>query len=323
MSLHGRILTETEVTSLYDRTMLAEARTSVISKALVEKATKRARKDHGRMMWQAHAMEIALIPAIRRKVKSKFNLTAKRVKGGYLVATMGGRLPWNPNNPDPSIAWNAYQRRTDRDFLDTVNALRDWADAKTRREADAAVKPYVSEMGAFGVWIDNQDYLALPEGEDVSLHSRIVLTEYGGIGGRVAGARKPIPLPLSPSITMRGTTLELVKKRKREMKRHVEVRERLRQLAIEDRRPLKTLGESGLGGGIKVGSRVRFPKEVGKLAHSVWEVDGLSGPGGKVILYRVGKGGKTMSALQPGKNLAGMPIERFRKMVRSGDAVIV
>ena len=42
-----------------------------------------------------------------------------------------------------------------------------------------------------------------------------------------------------------------------------------------------------------------------------------------MILYRVGKGGKTMSAMQPGKNLTGVPSERFRKMLRSGDAVIV
>lgn len=157
----------------------------------------------------------------------------------------------------------------------------------------------------------------------MSLHDRVVLLEYGGIGGRVAGARKPLQLPLSPSITTRDMTPELVEKRKRELRQRAEVRERLRQLSIEDRRPLKTLGEAGLGGGIRVGSRVKFPNEVGKLAHSAWEVDDFSGPGGKVILYRVGKGGKTMSALQPGKNLTGVPIERFRKMVRSGDAVAV
>lgn len=166
--------------------------------------------------------------------------------------------------------------------------------------------------------------MRLPEAID-RFRSLVVtgLTEYGGIGGRVAGARRAIRMPVSPTISTGGIAPEMVEKRKREQRQRTEVRERMRQLAIEDRRPLKTLGESGLGGGIEVGSRVKFPNEVGKLAYSVWEVDDFSGPGGKVILYRVGKRGKTLSALQPGKNLTGVPIERFRKMVRSGDAVAV
>jgi hypothetical protein len=70
---------------------------------------------------------------------------------------------------------------------------------------------------------------------------RSALTEFGGIGGRVAGARKMVSLPMSPVVTFGGMTPELAEKRRREQEQRADVRDRLRQLSIEDRRPLKTL----------------------------------------------------------------------------------
>lgn len=69
------------------------------------------------------------------------------------------------------------------------------------------------------------------------------LTE-GGIGGRVAGARRgfTLPPPTSKTSGARDMIPELVAKRKRELAQRQEVRDRLRMLAIESRRPLKTLG---------------------------------------------------------------------------------
>jgi len=161
--------------------------------------------------------------------------------------------------------------------------------------------------------------------QEMSLFDRLMrgsaLTE-GAIGGRIAGARRAytLPPPTSGTAGQRDMTPELIKKRKRELAQRQEVRERLRILAIESRRPLKTLGEAR---GLSVGARFKFPNEVGKLAVSAWEISDLGGPGGKVIFYRVGKGGKTLSAMQPGKNLTGVPVARFRKMVQAGDAVAV
>ena len=68
------------------------------------------------------------------------------------------------------------------------------------------------------------------------------LQEYGGIGGRVAGGRHPYAVPPSNIVTRRDMTPERIEKRKRELQQRAEVRERLRQIAIEGRRPLKTLG---------------------------------------------------------------------------------
>ena len=68
------------------------------------------------------------------------------------------------------------------------------------------------------------------------------LTE-GGIGGRIAGARRAYSVPPPDVAGARDMTPELIKKRKRELEQRQDVRERLRVLAIESRRPLKTLDE--------------------------------------------------------------------------------
>jgi len=70
------------------------------------------------------------------------------------------------------------------------------------------------------------------------------LVEYGGIGGRVAGARNPFAIPLANITTRRDMTPDRLEKRKRENEQRAEVRERLRRIAIEGRTPLKTTKES-------------------------------------------------------------------------------
>jgi hypothetical protein len=71
------------------------------------------------------------------------------------------------------------------------------------------------------------------------------LHEYGGYGGRVAGARHPYRLPLSTARTAASIpqTKEQKEKRLRRDKRRIEVRERMRKLVREQfkRRPLQTI----------------------------------------------------------------------------------
>jgi len=85
--------------------------------------------------------------------------------------------------------------------------------------------------------------------EAVERFRELPLTEYGGIGGRIAGGRHPYRVPPSNTIppanvivSPKDMTAELMAKRQRELEQRAETRERMRQLAIEcDRRPLKTL----------------------------------------------------------------------------------
>lgn len=72
-------------------------------------------------------------------------------------------------------------------------------------------------------------------------------------------------------------------------------------------------------GVLRVGARVRFPNEKhSKFAHGTWEVDSLGGPGGRVILYRVGKKGKTLAGRA---NLGGMKTDEFKKAAVLAEAV--
>ena len=75
----------------------------------------------------------------------------------------------------------------------------------------------------------------------MSLHDRVVLLEYGGTGGRVAGARHPFTMPQVNATTRRDVDTDLIEKRKRENERRADVRQRLRQIAIEGRGQLKTV----------------------------------------------------------------------------------
>ena len=81
----------------------------------------------------------------------------------------------------------------------------------------------------------------------MSLFDRVVteaadLHEYGGIGGRVAGGRHPYKVPLSNVVYKPSMTKERAEKTARREMRRRETRDYMRQLALEGRRPLKTLG---------------------------------------------------------------------------------
>jgi len=74
----------------------------------------------------------------------------------------------------------------------------------------------------------------------VSLFDR-VLTEYGGVGGRVAGARHPHRIPRSNTASNRVLSPEQAKKIKQANAARQSTREQMRKIAIESRRPLKTI----------------------------------------------------------------------------------
>jgi len=75
----------------------------------------------------------------------------------------------------------------------------------------------------------------------VSLRDRVI-TEYGGIGGRVAGARHPHSVPPPASINHDQMSPERAEKLSRREDSRRKTRDYLRQLALEGRRPLKALG---------------------------------------------------------------------------------
>lgn len=75
----------------------------------------------------------------------------------------------------------------------------------------------------------------------MSLHSRVVLHEYGGIGGRIAGGRHPYSVPPSNIVYKPYMTPDQAKKAQRREAQRQKTREYLRKLALEGRRPLKTL----------------------------------------------------------------------------------
>lgn len=119
---------------------------------------KRAIAKGGRS-WQAQSLELLLLPPFKRRLKKRYKINIKRVKGGYVVHTWD--VPWNVNNPDPSMAFNAIQRKTRTELLHVLSALRGMVTAKTRSEFDEYFDP--SAFNAVGVWIDNAEYLAMPE----------------------------------------------------------------------------------------------------------------------------------------------------------------
>ncbi len=67
----------------------------------------------------------------------------------------------------------------------------------------------------------------------MSLYERVVLTEYGGIGGRIAGGRHPYSVPPSNVIVKPEMTPEQADKIKRREERRRETREYLRKIALE------------------------------------------------------------------------------------------
>lgn len=77
--------------------------------------------------------------------------------------------------------------------------------------------------------------------EQASLFSRI-LSEYGGIGGRIATYRHPTGGPSPGFYTPAATTAKQKKRQCEADKARERTRERLRELAVESRRPLKTIG---------------------------------------------------------------------------------
>lgn len=77
----------------------------------------------------------------------------------------------------------------------------------------------------------------------IVLHESQDLAEYGGIGGRVAGGRHPYKVPLSNVVWKPSMTKERAEKAARRELRRRETRDYMRQLALENRRPLKTLGD--------------------------------------------------------------------------------
>lgn len=69
-----------------------------------------------------------------------------------------------------------------------------------------------------------------------------LLHEYGGIGGRVAGARHPFKIPQPQVRTRKDMTPEMVEKAKRRIETRAKTREYMRQVALgEARRKLSTL----------------------------------------------------------------------------------
>lgn len=151
------------------RVVVAEARVTIIPQADAAAAVARARQQWPGE-WRAEAMEMVMLPALRRRLKRRYGIVVKRVGKGYAVTAKG--VPWNVGDPSPGLAWNAYQRKTTRDLLRAVDALRAWARVRTKSEADAAINPAASNLNAVGIWIDNAEYLALPESVRPACHPK-------------------------------------------------------------------------------------------------------------------------------------------------------
>jgi len=74
----------------------------------------------------------------------------------------------------------------------------------------------------------------------VSLADR-VLTEYAGVGGRVAGARHPHRVPSSNVSVNRVMTKAQAAKFKDQQANRQSTRDQMRKIALESRRQLKTI----------------------------------------------------------------------------------
>ena len=74
----------------------------------------------------------------------------------------------------------------------------------------------------------------------MSLHDRVI-TEYAGIGGRVAGSRLPFLVPTTDVASNTAVNAKLVAKAKKMAAARAETRVRLRLVSLESRRPLKTI----------------------------------------------------------------------------------
>ena len=142
-----------------ERRRLEEAsKPTIVTQADMRKAILAAK---GRGPWQAEALEMALIPQVRRKLTRVYGITIKRLPKGYVVTTKG--VPWNHSDPDPSLAWNAIQRKTSSEYQRVIDAFRTFGRATTRKAMDEVISHYGTDLNREGFWVDNADYLALPE----------------------------------------------------------------------------------------------------------------------------------------------------------------
>ena len=77
----------------------------------------------------------------------------------------------------------------------------------------------------------------------MSLHDRVI-TEYAGVGGRIAGSRAAFTVPTTDVASNTAMSAKLVAKAKKMAAARAETRARLRLVSLESRRPLKTIQTS-------------------------------------------------------------------------------